>query len=70
MFFFFKKRKGKGAGRAGGGHRPPGPHGFEKMKKKAKTGQVFVDWMIGGQGQRAIAAYRRDGKQLFFPNAR
>jgi len=37
---------------------------------KAKTGQVFVDWMIGDQGQQAIAAYRRDGKQLFFPNAR
>ena len=37
---------------------------------KAKAGQVFVDWMIGGQGQQAIAAYRRDGKQLFFPNAR
>ncbi len=36
---------------------------------KAAAGRIFVDWLISGEGQRAIAAYRRGGKQLFFPNA-
>ncbi|MGB0505089.1 MAG: substrate-binding domain-containing protein [Pikeienuella sp.] len=30
---------------------------------------VFVDWLVGEQGQAAIAGYRVDGQQLFFPNA-
>jgi tungstate transport system substrate-binding protein len=37
---------------------------------KAKAGQTFIDWLIGPEGQGAIAGYRRDGKQLFFPNAK
>ena len=36
---------------------------------KAEAGQRFIDWMLSDSGQAAIAAYRRDGKQLFFPNA-
>ncbi len=36
---------------------------------KAEAGQRFIDWMLSDIGQAAIAAYRRDGKQLFFPNA-
>jgi len=36
---------------------------------KAKAGQNFIDWIISREGQAAIAEYRRDGKQLFFPNA-
>jgi len=36
---------------------------------KARAGQKFVDWLISGDGQRAIATYRRGGQQLFFPNA-
>ena len=36
---------------------------------KAEQGQKFVDWLIGGSGQAAIAAYMIDGQQLFFPNA-
>ena len=36
---------------------------------KAKEGQAFIDWLISPEGQSAIAAYRRDGQQLFFPNA-
>lgn len=36
---------------------------------KAKDGQVFVDWVISEQGQAAIAGYKVDGQQLFFPNA-
>jgi tungstate transport system substrate-binding protein len=36
---------------------------------KAKLGQAFVDWLISPEGQNAIAAYRINGEQLFFPNA-
>lgn len=35
----------------------------------ADAGQTFVDWMLSADGQAAIAAYRVDGQQLFFPNA-
>lgn len=34
-----------------------------------KSAQAFVDWMLGPEGQQAIAAYQLDGQQLFFPNA-
>ena len=37
---------------------------------KADDGQAFVDWLISSDGQAAIASYKIDGKQLFFPNAR
>jgi len=37
-------------------------------KVKATEGQVFIDWLIGPEGQAAIAKYKRDGQQLFFPN--
>ena len=33
------------------------------------AGQAFIDWILGAEGQRAIAAYQLDGMQLFFPNA-
>lgn len=36
---------------------------------KAAEAQKFVDWIVSPAGQEAIAAYRIDGKQLFFPNA-
>jgi len=36
---------------------------------KAKLGQAFVDWLISPEGQDAIASYRVNGEQLFFPNA-
>jgi tungstate transport system substrate-binding protein len=36
---------------------------------KAELGQRFVDWIVSPEGQRAIAAYKIDGQQLFFPNA-
>ncbi len=36
---------------------------------KVKESQVFIDWMLSPAGQKAIAAYQVDGKQLFFPNA-
>ncbi|MEZ5659766.1 MAG: substrate-binding domain-containing protein [Burkholderiaceae bacterium] len=37
---------------------------------KAEAGQKFVDWVISSEGQQAIASYRIDGQQLFFPNAK
>jgi tungstate transport system substrate-binding protein len=37
---------------------------------KAADGQAFVDWIISPEGQRAIAGYKINGQQLFFPNAR
>jgi tungstate transport system substrate-binding protein len=36
---------------------------------KAKLGQAFVNWLISPEGQDAIASYRINGEQLFFPNA-
>ena len=36
---------------------------------KKAWGQAFVDWLISADGQKAIADYRIDGEQLFFPNA-
>jgi tungstate transport system substrate-binding protein len=35
---------------------------------KAADGQAFVDWLISPEGQRAIADFRIEGQQLFFPN--
>ena len=36
---------------------------------KKEMGQAFVDWVISPEGQKAIADYKIDGEQLFFPNA-
>ncbi|HET7671791.1 MAG TPA: substrate-binding domain-containing protein [Burkholderiales bacterium] len=36
---------------------------------KRHLGQAFIDWLISSEGQDAIAAYRVNGEQLFFPNA-
>ena len=36
---------------------------------KADLGQQFVDWVLSDEGQKAIASYKRNGQQLFFPNA-
>lgn len=38
-------------------------------KVKAQDAQRFVDWILG-DGQKAIGNFRRNGEQLFFPNAR
>jgi tungstate transport system substrate-binding protein len=35
---------------------------------KARDGQAFVDWLVSPAGQQAIAGYRINGQQLFFPN--
>jgi tungstate transport system substrate-binding protein len=35
---------------------------------KTEWAQIFIDWITSGPGQAAIAAYKIDGQQLFFPN--
>ena len=34
---------------------------------KKELGQQFIDWLISHDGQRAIADYRIDGEQVFWP---
>ncbi len=36
---------------------------------KQADGQAFIDWLLSADGQRAIADFKLDGRQLFFPNA-
>jgi tungstate transport system substrate-binding protein len=36
---------------------------------KKELGQQFVDWLVSPEGQRAIAGYKINGEQLFYPNA-
>jgi tungstate transport system substrate-binding protein len=43
------------------------PEKYPSVKKE--LGQAFVDWLISPEGQAAIAGYKIDGEQLFFPDA-
>src|SRR6476469_2419994 len=43
------------------------PERYPSVKKE--LGQAFVDWLISPEGQAAIAGYKIDGEQLFFPDA-
>ena len=36
---------------------------------KKELGQMFVDWVISSEGQKAISDYKVNRAQLFFPNA-
>ena len=36
---------------------------------RAGLGRQFVNWLLSEEGQAAIASYRVEGRQLFFPNA-
>ncbi len=36
---------------------------------KKELGQQFIDWLVSREGQDAIAGYRINGEQLFYPNA-
>jgi tungstate transport system substrate-binding protein len=38
------------------------------LEVKAALGMAFIDWLTSRQGQDAIASYKVDGEQLFFPN--
>ena len=35
---------------------------------KSADGQAFIDWVLSKEGQQAIADYRINGQQAFFPN--
>ena len=43
------------------------PDRFPHVKRAAA--EAFVDWLTSAEGQKAIADYKIDGEQLFFPNA-
>jgi tungstate transport system substrate-binding protein len=43
------------------------PEKFPSVKKE--FGQAFIDWLVSTEGQSAIAGYKIEGQQLFFPNA-
>ena len=43
------------------------PEKFPSVKKE--LGQTLIDWLVSPEGQAAIAGYKIDGQQLFFPNA-
>jgi tungstate transport system substrate-binding protein len=36
---------------------------------KKDLGQQFIDWLVSAEGQNAIASYKINGQQLFYPNA-
>jgi tungstate transport system substrate-binding protein len=36
---------------------------------KKELGQQFIDWLVSSEGQKAIADYKINGEQLFYPNA-
>jgi len=44
------------------------PERFPQIKKV--FGQTLIAWLISKDGQSAIASYKIDGEQLFFPNAK
>lgn len=44
------------------------PAKHPSMKKEA--GQRFIDWLVSAEGQSAIAGFKINGQQLFYPNAR
>ena len=36
---------------------------------KKDFGQAFINWLVSPEGQKAIADYKINGQELFFPNA-
>jgi len=36
---------------------------------KKDLGQQFIDWLTSPEGQKIIADYKINGRQLFYPNA-
>ena len=36
---------------------------------KKDLGQQLIDWLVSAEGQKAIADYKINGEQLFYPNA-
>ncbi len=46
---------------------PVNPKKYPHVKVQAAT--KFAEWLVSARGQKAIASYRLEGKQLFFPDA-
>ncbi len=44
------------------------PAKYPQVKKE--IGMRFIDWLTGQEGQAAIAGYKINGEQLFFPSAK
>src|ERR1700732_4624253 len=42
------------------------PEKFPSVKQE--FGHAFIDWLVSTEGQAAIAGYKIEGQQLFFPN--
>jgi tungstate transport system substrate-binding protein len=36
---------------------------------KKELGQQFIEWLVSSEGQKAIADFKINGQQLFYPNA-
>ena len=47
---------------------PVNPARHPHVKKEAA--ERFAKWLVSKEGQEAIAAFRADGQQVFFPNAK
>jgi tungstate transport system substrate-binding protein len=41
----------------------------KRTSVKKDLGQQFINWLISADGQKAIADYKINGEQLFYPNA-
>ena len=39
-----------------------------RLGTNAVDGQRFIDWLVSEEGQAAIASFRIDGQQVFFPS--
>jgi tungstate transport system substrate-binding protein len=47
---------------------PVNPVRHPHVRKDAA--ERFAQWLVSKEGQEAIAAFRADGQQVFFPNAK
>ena len=45
-----------------------GEPGASYPQVKVADGQAFIDWLMSPEGQNAIADYKIDGAQAFFPD--
>ncbi|MBL4615525.1 MAG: extracellular solute-binding protein [Magnetovibrio sp.] len=71
----FKNKKGLSIAHQGSGNLA-NPYGVILVSDKkhphvkTKAGQAFIDWLLSSEGQNAIASFKLEGEQLFFPNAK
>ena len=48
---------------------PVEPLAAERRVVQPADARRFVEWLVSRAGQEAIAGYKVNGEQLFFPNA-